>query len=57
MDLEESVAQAWAEEAERRDREMDLTGDTGVPAEDVLARIRSLCSGDGHVRSPAAEGD
>ena len=42
LELDESVAQAWAEEAERRDEEMSRTGDPGVPAEEVFARIRSL---------------
>jgi putative addiction module component len=42
LDLDESVAQAWAEEAERRDEKMSRTGDPGVPAEEVFARIRSL---------------
>lgn len=41
-DLDESVAEAWAEEAERRDEEMSRTRDPGIPAEEVFAHIRSL---------------
>ena len=42
LDLDQSVAEAWAEEAERRDAEMSRTGDPGIPAEEVFARIESL---------------
>ncbi|HKH47012.1 MAG TPA: addiction module protein [Thermoanaerobaculia bacterium] len=42
LDLDESVAEAWAEEAERRDEEMSRTGDPGIPAEEVFSRIQSL---------------
>ena len=42
LDLDESVAEVWADEAERRDAEMSRSGDPGVPAEEVFARIRSL---------------
>ena len=42
LDLDKSVAEAWAEEAERRDEEMSRTGDPGIPAEEVFARIESL---------------
>jgi hypothetical protein len=42
LDIDPSVAQAWADEAERRDEEMTRTGDPGVPANEVFARIRSL---------------
>ena len=42
LDIDEDVAQAWADEAERRDEEMTRTGDPGVPAEEVFARVRSL---------------
>ena len=42
LDIDQSVAQAWADEAERRDEEMTRTGDPGVPANEVFARIRSL---------------
>lgn len=42
LNLDESAAQAWAGEAERRDEEMSRTGDPGVPAEEVFTRIRSL---------------
>ena len=42
LDLDQSVAEAWAEEAERRDAEMSRTGDPGIPAEEVFARIESF---------------
>ncbi|MEK7409358.1 MAG: addiction module protein [Acidobacteriota bacterium] len=33
---EQEVAQLWAEEAQRRDAEMDADPDSELPAEDVL---------------------
>jgi putative addiction module component (TIGR02574 family) len=33
------VLEAWALEAERRDEEMERTGDPGIPAEEVFERI------------------
>jgi hypothetical protein len=42
QDFDESVASAWAEEAARRDEEMSRTGDPGIPAGEVFARIESL---------------
>jgi hypothetical protein len=36
---EQEIAMAWALEAERRDREMDATGDEGIPAEVVFLQI------------------
>jgi hypothetical protein len=36
-----ALVQVWAEEAERRDEEMLRTGDPGIPADQVFARLRS----------------
>ena len=38
---EEEIARAWVEEAERRDQEMSAAGDEGIPAEEVLRKVRS----------------
>jgi hypothetical protein len=38
---DENVAQAWVEEAERRDREMTCGAAPGIPAEAVFAGIRA----------------
>lgn len=38
---DDKIARTWAEEAERRSREMTETGDEGVPAEEVFRRLRS----------------
>jgi putative addiction module component (TIGR02574 family) len=38
---DDQIARTWAEEAERRSREMTETGDEGVPAEEVFRRLRS----------------
>jgi len=38
---EESIAQAWVEEAERRDQEMSSGRDPGIPAEEVFRKLRS----------------
>ncbi len=35
------VTQVWAEEAERRDDEMERSGEQGVPAEEVFRRLGS----------------
>lgn len=35
----------WADEALRRDREMEESGDPGVPSEEVLRRLRARLSG------------
>lgn len=37
---EREIALTWAREAERRNREMDETGDEGIPAEEVFRRLR-----------------
>lgn len=42
LDIDESAAHAWADEAERRDEEMTRTGDPGIPAEEVFAKVRAL---------------
>jgi hypothetical protein len=42
LDIDEGAAQAWADEAERRDEEMTRSGDPGIPAEEVFARVRAL---------------
>jgi hypothetical protein len=39
LTLEPRTAEAWAEEAARRDEEMD-EGDAGVPAEEVFRDLR-----------------
>ncbi|CAD5979510.1 hypothetical protein PCC9214_04520 [Planktothrix tepida] len=36
------VELSWGEEAERRDREMDIGEVTGIPAEQVFHKIRGL---------------
>jgi len=38
---EASIAQAWVEEAERRDQEMDSGREPGIPAEEVFRKLRS----------------
>jgi putative addiction module component (TIGR02574 family) len=38
---DDGIAQAWAEEAERRDRSMESGEETGIPAEEVFRRLRS----------------
>jgi hypothetical protein len=38
---DDEVAQAWAEEAERRDEEMERGDQQGVPAEEVFDRLGS----------------
>lgn len=38
---EEERAQLWAEEAQRRDAEMDSEPGSGCPAEDVFRDVRS----------------
>jgi putative addiction module component (TIGR02574 family) len=41
LDEEDEIAAAWADEAERRYQEL-LSGEVeAIPAEDVLARVRS----------------
>jgi hypothetical protein len=35
---DDEVAQVWADEAERRDAEMERSGDQGIPAEEVFRR-------------------
>jgi len=35
------VARVWAEEALRRDEQMESSGEQGVPAEDVFRRLGS----------------
>lgn len=41
LDEEDQIAQAWAEEAERRYEELRSGDVEAIPAEDVFARIRS----------------
>jgi hypothetical protein len=38
---EQEIALTWAREAERRNQEMDESGDEGIPAEEVFQRLRS----------------
>ena len=38
---DDKVAQTWAEEAERHDKEMERAGKQGVPANDVFHRLGS----------------
>jgi hypothetical protein len=38
------LERVWLEEAERRDQEMDASGDEGVPGPEVFARIRERLS-------------
>jgi putative addiction module component (TIGR02574 family) len=38
----EQWEQSWAQEAERRDREMDEDKAKGVPGEDVMRELRDL---------------
>ena len=38
---DEGIAQAWAEEAARRDRAMESGEEAGIPAEEVFKRLRS----------------
>jgi Putative addiction module component len=39
-EIDQEVASAWAQEAERRDQEMDGGQITGVPAEQVFQKVR-----------------
>ena len=41
LQTDEEVARAWTEEAERRDQEMNSSGELGVPAAEVFKRLRS----------------
>jgi putative addiction module component (TIGR02574 family) len=41
LDEEDEIAEAWAVEAERRYQELRSGAVEGVPAEDVLARLRA----------------
>ncbi len=41
LDLDEKVARAWAEEADRRDRAMEDGSEPEIPADEVFARVRS----------------
>ncbi|HET6763692.1 MAG TPA: addiction module protein [Longimicrobiaceae bacterium] len=41
LDEEDEIARAWADEAERRYERMRTGAVTGIPAEDVFARIRA----------------
>jgi Putative addiction module component len=38
---DEEIARVWAEEAERRDQEMDSGDDPGIPAEEVFRKLRA----------------
>lgn len=38
---ERRIAKLWAEEAVRRDREMETGQDPGIPADEVFERLRS----------------
>ena len=40
-DGQDDIAQAWVDEAERRDREMSVGEDDGTPAREVFRRLRS----------------
>ncbi len=39
--MDPDVAEAWAQEAVRRDEEMELGSVTGLPAEEVFEELRS----------------
>lgn len=39
--VDAEAAEAWADEAERRDRAMNNAGETGTPAETVFRKIRT----------------
>lgn len=41
LDDDESVAQAWMQEAMRRDAEMDSNPTLGIPHEQVMADLRA----------------
>jgi putative addiction module component (TIGR02574 family) len=41
LDEEDEIEQAWADEAERRYEELRSGAVKGVPAEEVIARVRS----------------
>ncbi|HXO27783.1 MAG TPA: addiction module protein [Thermoanaerobaculia bacterium] len=38
---EEGIARAWVEEAERRDDEMSSGKEEGLPAQEVISKLRS----------------
>lgn len=38
---DDTVARAWVEEAERRDQEMNIDGESGIAAEEMFERLRS----------------
>jgi Putative addiction module component len=40
-EIDQEVASAWAQEAERRDQEMDGGQITGLPAEQVFQKVRA----------------
>lgn len=39
--IDADVAETWAKEAERRDRAMDDSEETGIPAAEVFRKIRA----------------
>jgi putative addiction module component (TIGR02574 family) len=41
---DEELAQVWAEEAQRRDAELDADPDAGIPAEQAFREARSRLS-------------
>ncbi len=41
LEIDERVAQVWAEEAERRDLAMESGEEPEIPAEEVFQRLRS----------------
>jgi hypothetical protein len=39
--LDDEIARAWTEEAERRDKAMESGEELGIPSEEVFRRLRS----------------
>lgn len=39
--LDDEIARAWTEEAERRDKAMESGEEPGIPSEEVFRRLRS----------------
>ncbi len=39
--IDQEIAASWAEEAQKRDEDMNINQITGIPAEEVFQRVRA----------------
>jgi len=42
VDIDQEIAASWAEEAQKRDEDMNTNQITGIPAEEVFQRSRGF---------------